>query len=142
MLFFLSFIIFQIIWKIVFAQIHIWNRIYLLEKVCFCLSDSNMNTSWASTQQFRLTGQSIELCCEYLSVQSIWLYVIMSCMSVSVNPHSIVYLNVKELLARSRCHIWSLSDSNVIQTHNHLVCKRTLNHLTKLAKWFSCVVSI
>ena len=142
MLFFLSFIIFQIIWKIVFAQIHIWNRIYLLEKVCFCLSDSNMNTSWASTQQFRLTGQIIELCCEYLSVQSIWLYVIMSCMSVSVNPHSIVCLNVKELLAWSICRIWSLSDSNVIQTHNHLVCKRTLNHLTKLAKWFSCVVSI
>ena len=26
-------------------------------------------------------------------------------------------------------------DSNVIRTHNHLVCKRTLNHLAKLAKW-------
>ena len=46
-----------------------------------------------------------------------------------------------ELLARSRCQIWSLSDSNVIWTNNHLVCKRTLNHLAKLTNWLSFVVS-
>ena len=41
------------------------------------------------------------------------LYVpIMSHTSFRVNPHSIVCLNVKELFARSRRHIWSLSDSN------------------------------
>ena len=50
-------------------------------------------------------------------------------------------LNVKELLARNRREIWSLSDCNGIRTHNHLICKRTLNHLAKLAKWLSCVVS-
>ena len=44
-------------------------------------------------------------------------------------------LNVKELLARSRREIWSLSDCNWTRTHNHLVHKRTLNHLAKLAKW-------
>ena len=49
-------------------------------------------------------------------------------------------LNVKKLLAWNRRDIWSFSDSNGIQTHNHLVCKRTLNHLAKLAKWLSCVV--
>ena len=27
-----------------------------------------------------------------------------------------------------------LSDSNVIRTQNHLVCKRTLSHTAKLAK--------
>ena len=43
-------------------------------------------------------------------------------------------LNVKEFLARSRRRIWSLSDCNWTRTHNHLVYKRTLNHLTKLAK--------
>ena len=62
----------------------------------------------------------------------------MSCMSFRVNPHSIVYLNVKEILARSRHQIWSLSDSKVIRTQNHLVRKRTLNHLAKLrlqTKW-------
>ena len=50
-------------------------------------------------------------------------------------------LNVKELLARNRWDIWSLNDSNEIRTHNRLVRKRTLNHLAKLAKWLSCVVS-
>ena len=34
----------------------------------------------------------------------------MSCTSFRVNPHSIVCLNVKELLTRSRHQIWSLSD--------------------------------
>ena len=84
----------------------------------------------------------IELCCEYLSVRCIWLYlIIISRTSFRVNLHSVVCLNVKELLARSRHHIWSLSDCNGIRTHNHLVLKRTLNHLAKLAKWLSCVVT-
>ena len=68
----------------------------------------------------------IELCCEYLSVQCIWLYVIiMSRTSFRVNPHSIVCLNVKEILAWSRCYIRSLRDINIneIRTHNHLVPK-------------------
>ena len=52
------------------------------------------------------------------------------------------YLNAKELLARNRREIWSLSDFNWSRTHNHLVHERTLNHLTKLAKWMNCVVSI
>ena len=33
------------------------------------------------------------------------------------------------------------SDRNGIRTHNRLVRKRTLNHLAKLAKRLSCVVS-
>ena len=45
----------------------------------------------------------IELCCEYLSVRCIGLYVIiMSRTSFRVNLHSIVFLNVKELLVRLR----------------------------------------
>ena len=39
-------------------------------------------------------------------------------------------LSVKELFARD---IWSLSDSSEIRTHNHLVRKRILKHLAKLA---------
>ena len=51
-------------------------------------------------------------------------------------------LNVKELLAWSRCRIWRLSGCNWIRTQNHLVHKKTLNHLAKLlsvclrTKWF------
>ena len=71
-----------------------------------------------------------------------WLYVIiMSRTSFRVDLNSIVSLNVKQILARSRRHIWSLSDSNGIRTHNHLFRKQTLNHLAKPAKWLSCVVS-
>ena len=39
-----------------------------------------------------------------------------------------------ELLAQSRHHIWSLSDSNGIQTHNHLGTTQTFNDLAKLVK--------
>ena len=48
---------------------------------------------------------------------------------------------MKELLARSRRKIWSLSDCNWTRTHNLLVRKGTLNYLAKLAKWLSCVVT-
>ena len=48
-------------------------------------------------------------------------------------------LNFKELVARSRREIWSLSDCNWTPTHNHLVHKETLNHLAKVAKSFSNV---
>ena len=37
--------------------------------------------------------------------------------------------------------LMKLGDCNWIRNHNHLVRKRTLNHLPKLAKWLSCVVS-
>ena len=84
----------------------------------------------------------IELWCGNLSARCVWLYVIiMSRTSFRVNPHPIVCLNVMEHLARSNHHIWSLSDMNQIRTHDHLVGKQRLNHLVKLAKWFSCVVS-
>ena len=65
----------------------------------------------------------------------------MSRTSSRMNPPSIVYLNVMDFVAWSRRNIWSLSDSNEIRTHNHLVRKRTLNHLTMLVKWLSYVVS-
>ena len=55
--------------------------------------------------------------------------------------YSYSYLNVKEHLARNRRDILNFSASNGIRIHNHLLSKRTLNHLTKLAKWLSCVVS-
>ena len=50
-------------------------------------------------------------------------------------------LNVKELLARRRRGIWRWSDCNWTRTQKHLVLKRTLNHLAKMAKWLSCVLS-
>ena len=48
-------------------------------------------------------------------------------------------LIVKEHLARSRYKIWRWSDYNWTRTQNHLLFKRTLNNLTKMTKWLSCV---
>ena len=59
-----------------------------------------------------------------------------------MNLHSIVFLNVKKLLAWSRRHIWGLCDSNENRTHNHLAREWKLYHLAKLAKRLSCLVSI
>ena len=42
------------------------------------------------------------------------------------------FVNAKELFAKSRGKIWILSDSNLTRTHNHLVHKRTLNHLANI----------
>ena len=49
-------------------------------------------------------------------------------------------LNVNELLAQNKHNIWSLSDCNRTRTHNHLICKWTLNHSAKrasLATWLT-----
>ena len=43
--------------------------------------------------------------------------------------YSTIISNTKNLHVKTR---FMLSDSNRIQTHNHLVCKQTLNHLAKL----------
>ena len=90
-------------------------------------------------RSFRFLIKSYKLQLKYVfDIQNL---VLRSCASFRVNPHFIVSLNVKEFLARSRCHIWNLSDSNGIRTHNHLVRKQTLNHLAKLTKWLSCIAS-
>ena len=83
----------------------------------------------------------IELCCVYLSVLYIWLYFLfMSSARFRVNAHSI-----SALISRTPCSKQArnlkLSDCNWTRTYNHLVPKRTLKHLAKLAKWMSYAVS-
>ena len=51
-------------------------------------------------------------------------------------------LNVQKLLARNRHDIWSLSDSNGVRTHHHLVCKRALNRFVKLVIWLAKWLSV
>ena len=50
-------------------------------------------------------------------------------------------LHVKELYAWSRRNIWNFSECIWSLTQNHFALKRTINHLVKLAKWLSCVLS-
>ena len=84
----------------------------------------------------------IEQWCEYLPVPCI-VIVCFYHVTYEFESESTLYscLNVKEILARSRRHIWRLSDCNGTRTHNHLVRERILNHLAKLATWLSSVVS-
>ena len=98
--------------------------------------------SWIIIIIIIIIDQMIEQCCKYLSLLCIFMYLfIMSRASFRVNPQSIVCLNVKDILVRSRRHISSLIDSNGIGTHNHLIFKWTFNYLAKLANWLSWVVS-
>ena len=57
--------------------------------------------------------------------------------------HSTLYscVNLKELLAWSRCEISSFSDCNWARTHNLLVRKTTLNQFSKFTKWLRYVLS-
>ena len=84
----------------------------------------------------------IELCCVYSSVRWIWLYIIiiMSRTSLRDNKHSIVRLNVTEVLPRSRRHIWSLSDSNKIWIYNDLVSKPRLKYLFVWCIWLYLII--
>ena len=90
---------------------------------------------------FGQTDQIIELNPEYSSLRCISLYVfIMSHTCFRVNLHSI-FSWCQELLPRNRRDMWNWSYCNGARTHNHLVHKGTLNHLAKLTKSFSWIVS-
>ena len=43
-------------------------------------------------------------------------------------------IETQSLAAKTKTRKW---DSNGTQSQNHLVCKRTLNHLDKLTKWLN-----
>ena len=90
-----------------------------------------------SMAQFYFTGAHLEF------LEGRVLIVCSFHVTYAFQSESTIYscLNVKELLSWSRHEIWKLSECNWTQTQNHLVLTRTLNHLVKLAKWLSCVLS-
>ena len=119
-----------------------WSRhnIWSLSDCNATATHNHLVCKWTINHLAKLA--TAELCYEYLSVQCIWLYVLsMSCTCFRVSPHLYSCLNVKERLDQNRHDIWSLSDWNRTRIHNHSVCKQTLNHLAKLGKWLSCIVS-
>ena len=62
----------------------------------------------------------------------------MSSTRFGVNLHSLVAWMSRNSLLETGTISWSLSDSNGILTHKHLVRKRTLNHYTNhIAAWMS-----
>ena len=66
------------------------------------------------------------------------LFTVCSChVTYAFQSESTLYscLNVKELLAQNRREILIFSDCNETRTHNHLIRKRTLNHLRTKCLW-------
>ena len=102
----------------------------VLHEVQESLEISHFFFVWKYIQQMKNTLQrcGVTVCCYYVTY--------------AFQSESTLYscLNVKELLARNRRKIWSVSDCSGTRTHNHLARKRTLNHLARLAilaKWLS-----
>ena len=58
----------------------------------------------------------------------------------AINPYLIIIFIIK-MYQKMFKTLSSWTGCNRIRTHNHLVRKRTLKHLAKLAKWWSCSVS-
>ena len=116
---------------------------WLLQQSDSLLAEINcISWIWFNTTNWQKFAKWHYFCIYYHFLY--WLYVLIMSLAYFVFPLYIVAQNVKELLARNSCDIWSLSNCNRTRTHNHLVhlvCKRTLNHLAKLGKWLNCVVS-
>ena len=97
---------------------------------------------YVNIQGMSMLGK-VEVLWDCIRIRSIWSMIVCSFhITYAFHSESTLYscLNVKELLAWNRRKIWSLSDCNWTRTHNHLVRKRTLDHLAKLAslaKWLS-----
>ena len=71
----------------------------------------------------------------------LWPYIISCHERVSEWMYTLWPLECQGSPCLNRHHIWSLTKSNGIQTHKHIVRKRTLNHLTKATKPLTPVVS-
>ena len=111
------------------------------------LSDCN----WTGTNNHLVPKKILN----YLAKLAEWLYWILSnylnseltlCSShitYAFHSESALYscLNVKKILAQNKRKIWFLSDWNWTKTDNHLLRKRTLHHLAKMAKSLSWVVN-
>ena len=77
----------------------------------------------------------IEPCCEYV-ICTVHLTVGSYHVTYAFQSESILYICmiVKDILARNRHEIYSLSDCNGTRTHNYIVRKGTLKHLAILTK--------
>ena len=76
----------------------------------------------------------------HINITSFWCIYLKQCLWLIFHFQSYVHDSLWYQLII--CQIFSnISDCNWTWTHNHLVHKRTLDHLVKLAKWLSCVVS-
>ena len=91
---------------------------YLKSKWLQWNSNPQLLSSQTNTQPFSRTGQMIALCCEYLSVRCIWLYVlIISSTRFRVNLHSIaMWISRNSLLETG-----AISVRNMVITYSQML---------------------
>ena len=97
-------------------------------------------SSSTNTQVFGQTDQMIVLLVLICTAHMTLCSYLVTYVSQS-EPTLYICLNVRQFLPRRRYGIWSLSECNVTRTQNYIVHKPTLNHLAKLTKCLSWVVS-
>ena len=77
------------------------------------------------------------------------LWVLICLEHLTVSSHHVTHLfqsestissfpNLKDVFAKNSRDTQRLGECSGIQTHNHLVCKRPMNYLIKLATWLTC----
>ena len=134
-----------------------WTTFYSFVNIMELLARSSReiwdltNSNWNGTQNHLVCKQKpiqlAKLTKWWGCVLSTCLYGTLDCIFLSCDlriPQWIHTLYLPECEGNpwwSRCEIWSLSDSNWTRTKSHLVRKRTLNHLAKLTRWLSYVLS-
>ena len=106
--------------KALFFTEHLW---WLLFKTC------NSNNLFKYFSVISLTNSKYLITCNSNSDKIIW-----KCIHLSKICSDGALTNLEQTER-------DLSDCNGTQTHNHLIRKQTLKHLTKLAKRLSCIVS-
>ena len=112
---------------------HAWNRMLECKKVTLALCEIEAYSELLQTyniEHFEKIYIVLNYFCKTLQI------VCSFHITYESQSESTLYscLKVKEHLARSRRAMWSLSDCNWTQTHNHLVHIGTLKHLAKLTK--------
>ena len=115
-------------------------NIIFFNKFCFIVKQYNMNINSLFDNELKDLSKHATKCdASLIEATSFKLYFInMSRTSSRLNSHSIVCLNVKELLARSRCHI----DNIIYLCSGEMYCISWENSSFALAEIYEVTDSI
>ena len=117
-----------------------WSCVVISDTTYYILDENTVNEGTVSWCSFIIVVVFIQLIKSNFQLQ------LLACVFIMPNTHlegiwTLRFPECQGTPCSNKSDIWGLSDFNEDRTHNHLVYELTLNHLTKLAKWLSCVVS-
>ena len=116
-----------------------------LDLMCNCSTWSHMSWPYQSTKwfvPFQVVFEKLDsvltrevLAQKNVASKCIQVYVLRNVATTSRKLYALMMSHTHfRVNLHYRCVIWSLNDCDRIRIHKHLVCKRTLNYFTKLAK--------